>query len=199
MSSTFTIDNDNNITAYASAEEANQGDAAALIHFDSQVTLAKVSADWPLGRFVEVWNGIPGQSPVKEFQDRKKAIARVWAAIQPLAGNGASEEAAAAKPEPSRKAGKPAKKAKPGKKAKPAKKVSGKAEDIKVSDRSNKKAEVIAMMKRAKGATLAEIMEATGWQKHTVRGFVSILGSKGGQSIESSKNTAGERTYKITK
>ena len=55
------------------------------------------------------------------------------------------------------------------------------------------------MMKRTKGATLAEIMEATGWQKHTVRGFVSILGSKGGQSIESSKNAAGQRTYKITK
>jgi hypothetical protein len=28
-----------------------------------------------------------------------------------------------------------------------------------------------------KGVTLAEIMEATGWQKHTVCGFVSILGS----------------------
>lgn len=73
------------------------------------------------------------------------------------------------------------------------------ADDIKASDRSNKKAEVIAMMRRSKGATLAEIMEATGWQKHTVRGFVSILGSKGGQSIESSKNAAGERTYKIAK
>ena len=55
------------------------------------------------------------------------------------------------------------------------------------------------MMKRAKGATLAEIMEATGWQKHTVRGFVSILGSKGGEKIESSKNAAGERTYRIAK
>jgi hypothetical protein len=189
--STFTIDADNNVTAFASAEEASQGDAAGLIHFDSQATLAKVSADWPLTRFVEIWNGIPGQTPVKKFQDRKKGVARVWAAIQPLAARGASEEPAAEKPE--RKAGKPAKK------AKPAKKVSGKAEDIKVSDRSNKKAEVIAMMKRAKGATLAEIMEATGWQKHTVRGFVSILGSKGGQSIESSKNAAGERTYKIGK
>jgi hypothetical protein len=31
---------------------------------------------------------------------------------------------------------------------------------------ANKKAEVIAMMKRAKGATLAEIMEATSWQAH---------------------------------
>ena len=55
------------------------------------------------------------------------------------------------------------------------------------------------MMKRAKGATLAEIMEATGWQKHTVRGFVSILGSKGGEKIESSKNAAGERSYRIAK
>jgi hypothetical protein len=36
------------------------------------------------------------------------------------------------------------------------------------------------MMKRAKGVTLAEIVEATGWQKHTARGFVGILGSKGG-------------------
>ena len=67
------------------------------------------------------------------------------------------------------------------------------------TDRANKKAEVIAMMKRAKGATLAEIMAVTEWQAHTVRGFVSILGSKGGEKIESSKNAAGERTYKIGK
>ena len=40
-------------------------------------------------------------------------------------------------------------------------------------------------------------MEHTGWQKHTVRGFVSILGSKGGLKIESSKNADGERTYRI--
>jgi hypothetical protein len=65
--------------------------------------------------------------------------------------------------------------------------------------RANKKAEVIAMMKRAKGVTLAEIVEATGWQRHTVRGFVSILGSKGGEKIESSKNAAGERSYRIAK
>ena len=55
------------------------------------------------------------------------------------------------------------------------------------------------MMKRVKGATLAEIMKATGWQPHTVRGFVSILGSKGGQKIRSSKSADGERTYKIAK
>jgi predicted transcriptional regulator len=66
-------------------------------------------------------------------------------------------------------------------------------------ERSNKKAQVLAMMKRAKGATLAEIVDSTGWQAHTVRGFVSILCSKGGEKIESSKNAARERSYRIAK
>jgi hypothetical protein len=93
----------------------------------------------------------------------------------------------AAKPKGGRKA---AKKAKPAKSARKAKKPTNKPK----ADRTNKKAEVIALMKRAKGAMLGEIVKATGWQAHTVRGFVSILGSKGGEKIESSKNAAGERT-----
>jgi hypothetical protein len=105
----------------------------------------------------------------------------------------------AAKGTKSAKNAKPAKKAADAKHAKATNKAAAPAKKAaKTSERSNKKAEVIAMMERAKGATLAEIMEATGWQKHTVRGFVSILGSKGGHTIESSKNSAGERTYKIT-
>jgi hypothetical protein len=84
-----------------------------------------------------------------------------------------SKPADTAKPKGSRK---PTKKAKPAKKPARGKKPAGKPK----TDRTNKKAEVIEMMKRAKGATLPEIMKATGWQPHTVRGFVSILGSKGG-------------------
>ena len=107
-----------------------------------------------------------------------------------------SENTSKAQPEAATPKGarKPAKKAKLTKKTGRAKKAGGKA-----SGRSNKKAEVIALMKRAKGVALAEIIEATGWQPHTVRGFVSILGSKGGEKIESAKNAAGERTYRITK
>ena len=72
------------------------------------------------------------------------------------------------------------------KKAKPAKKAGRAKKPTKPkADRANKKAEVIAMMKRAKGATLPEIMKATGWQPHTVRGFVSILGNKGGENRSS--------------
>jgi len=85
--------------------------------------------------------------------------------------------------------------AKAAKKLTPAKKSASKSK----TRRSNKKAEVIVLIKRAKGATMAEIMAATGWQAHTVRGFVSILGSKGGEKIESAKNDAGERTYRIAK
>jgi len=60
---------------------------------------------------------------------------------------------------------KSAKKAKPAKKPARAKKRASQAK----TDRTNKKADVIAMMKRAKGATLPEIMKATDWQPHTIR------------------------------
>ena len=55
------------------------------------------------------------------------------------------------------------------------------------------------MIGRAKGATLAEIMKATDWQAHSVRGFISTAGKKHGVEIESAKNDAGERTYRIGK
>src|SRR5436190_873003 len=189
---TFTIDNEDNITVFASTEEAAQAGGATAIQFDSQATFARVSADWPLSRFVEIWNSISGNKQVSKFADRKRAVARIWAAIQPIA-----KRAVASQPQEPKTA-KPTKGAKPAKKAKPTKKAAGKKTGDK-DERSNKKAEVIAMMKRSKGATLAQIVEATGWQKHTIRGFVSLLGSKGGEKVESSKSTAGERTYRIVK
>ena len=61
-------------------------------------------------------------------------------------------------PEPKTK-GTPAKKGKRKKKPVGVKQAAGKPK----ADRANKKAEVIAMMQRAKGVTLAEIMAATKW------------------------------------
>jgi hypothetical protein len=63
----------------------------------------------------------------------------------------------------------------------------------------SKGAKILEMIARAKGATLAEIMKATEWQAHSVRGFISTAGKKHGVKIESAKNDAGERTYKIAK
>ena len=64
------------------------------------------------------------------------------------------------------------------------------------TERANKKAEVIALMKRAKGATPAEIMKATGWQRRTVRGFISVLGKKAARRSNRRKADR-ERIYKM--
>jgi len=62
-------------------------------------------------------------------------------------------------------------------------------------DRAIKKVEVIAMMKRSKGATLVEIMAAMKWQAHTVRRFVSTLGSKGGLRMVPSSRWRGATRF----
>jgi hypothetical protein len=63
----------------------------------------------------------------------------------------------------------------------------------------SKGAKIIEMIGRAKGATLADIMKATDWQAHSVRGFISIAAKKHSIKIESSKNEAGDRVYKVAK
>jgi len=63
----------------------------------------------------------------------------------------------------------------------------------------SKGTKILELIARAKGATLAEIMKATDWQAHSVRGFISTAGKKHGVEIESTKSDDGERTYKIAK
>ena len=55
------------------------------------------------------------------------------------------------------------------------------------------------MMRRKDGATLAEIMQATGWQAHTVRGFVAGTPKKMGVTVESFRSEDKERTYRVAK
>jgi hypothetical protein len=63
---------------------------------------------------------------------------------------------------------------------------------------STKTANVLAMLRQTKGATLKELVKATGWQAHSVRGFLSgTLGKKMGLTVESSKHDDGERRYQI--
>ena len=63
----------------------------------------------------------------------------------------------------------------------------------------SKKAQVVAMLQRKNGATLPEIMDKMGWQKHTVRGFMAGAMKKAGYSVESFKPKGGERTYRLSK
>ena len=61
----------------------------------------------------------------------------------------------------------------------------------------SKTAQVVAMLQRKNGATLAEIMQQMSWQKHTVRGFMAGAMKKAGYNIESFKSDKGERSYRI--
>jgi hypothetical protein len=59
-----------------------------------------------------------------------------------------------------------------------------------------KGATILALIARFNGATLPEIMTATGLQAHSVRGFISIAASKRGLNVESAKNDACDRVYR---
>ena len=57
---------------------------------------------------------------------------------------------------------------------------------------------VVAILERADGATLDEIMAETAWQKHSVRGFISTLGSKHGYTVVGARReTDKARVYSI--
>jgi len=90
------------------------------------------------------------------------------------------------------KKGRAAKKASPAKKAPKATKKAGDARE------GSKAATVLDLLKRPDGTTLAELMKATGWQAHSVRGFLSgTVSKKLGFAVASAKAESGERSYSV--
>jgi len=204
--STFVIGTDNNITAFAQPEEAQELLALGGRAFVSEKELGQVTAEWPASRLVEIWNSFAGVAsfadlrPVTKFENRGKAVRRIWQAVQTLAP-GAEQGApdatqAAAASKQTTPAEKAAKRARGAKKSQAEKKA--KAQKEPATREGSKKAQVLALLGRRNGATLQEIMDATGWQAHSVRGFISgALGKKMGLAVESAKGKDGERTYSI--
>src|SRR5437762_772504 len=138
---TYTIDNENNISVFASKKEAAAASTTPFDPFTSQEELAELVAASPASRLVEIWNSMPGVAPAETA--------------------------------PSKKVGRTKKAPKAPKVAKPAKPGSGPRE-------GSKTAQVVAMLQREGGATLAEIMTTMAWQKHTVRGFMAGAMKKAG-------------------
>ena len=94
----FTIENEtNNITLHATIQEAEAIPNAE--HFRNEAALAKLAANWPAARLVEIWNSLPGETPVKKFKDRATAVSRIWKAIQSLGPAATAAEEPAPVPE----------------------------------------------------------------------------------------------------
>jgi hypothetical protein len=194
---TFTIDPNNNITAFASLEEAKAAKINHAEYFGSTQELAKLVASWPASRPVEIWNSFAGVAPfvklkpVKKFTNRPMAVTRLWEALQVLLAHVAKQAAQVAPVK--RKPTKGAQKDKRRHTARAAAK-----DTTPIAREGSKKAEVINLMRRSQGATLAEIMELTGWQAHTVRGFISgTLMKKLSLKVASFRSDEKERTYRI--
>ncbi|MBR2536565.1 MAG: DUF3489 domain-containing protein [Hyphomicrobium sp.] len=58
---------------------------------------------------------------------------------------------------------------------------------------------VISLIKSKRGATIQDLMKATDWQAHSVRGFLAgTVKKKLGLDLTSSKSDGGVRRYRIT-
>jgi hypothetical protein len=93
----FTIDAENNITIHATAKEAEAVPNSE--RFSNEGALAKLAANWPAARLVEIWNSLPGETPVRKFKDRATAVGRIWKAIQTLGQTAPAAEETAPVPE----------------------------------------------------------------------------------------------------
>jgi hypothetical protein len=95
----FTIENEtNNIMTHGSAKEADA--VPNTERFSNEAALAKLAANWPAARLVEIWNSLPGVNPVSKFKDRATAVSRIWKAIQNLGETAPLAEEAALAAEP---------------------------------------------------------------------------------------------------
>jgi len=170
----FTIDSENNIAAHASESEITDKGSE---QFTSEKELAQLAAAWRGIRLIDIWNRIPGVMPVKRFTNRAVAIARIWKAVQalvPAEDGGVALARRRGVRKPTRKQHAP------------------------TGRKNTKQAQVVALLKRSGGTTLNHLMSETGWQAHSVRGFISgALGKKLRLKIESFKTPRGERAYRI--
>jgi len=180
---TFTIDTDNRLAVHADDVTV----AGDTVKFATAAEFAATAKDWPTARLVEVWNKLPDVTPVTKFTDRKTAIRRIWIAIANIAPDADREPAGKPKAAGAKK--------KSASKAKAAAKAKSTAKPMPGSQ--TKTDQVIAALREPAGATLKQLMALTGWQAHSVRGFLSAQVTKRmGLHVKSFKRD-GERTYRL--
>jgi hypothetical protein len=169
----FTIDAKGRIQV----QQMNGRPKKAGLHFTSEAQWTAVAADLPMARLVGIWNSLAGVTPVARFTSRAAAAKRIWKVIE-------SVEPKAGKPLPDPESTVTVQSA--GKKEKGA------------TRQESKKAQIIALLKVDAGVSIDQLTRVTGWQKHSIRGFLSgTMRKKMGLKVVSTKDTNGTRLYRI--
>ena len=90
------------------------------------------------------------------------------------------------------------KKDKPSKRAKSARKSPKKSHKTKSAHAGSKTKKILDLLKRPGGVTAKQLVQVTGWQPHSVRGFLSgIVSKKMGLTVTSTRGDTGDRTYSV--
>ena len=178
----FTIENEsNNIMAHTTVQDAEAVPNAE--RFRNEAGLAKLAADWPAARLVEIYNSLPGVSPIKKFTDRKTAAGRIWKAIQSLRRSlpdkGAEQTDVTVPPVAPLLAEVASAETPTDQKTTRATKAPQSATQPNGAREGSKTAIVLDLLKRAGGVTSKELMETTDWQPHyaDVRIMPTCVGS----------------------
>jgi hypothetical protein len=172
----FTIDAGNTIAVSTSTE---RGSKSGAVRFTNEKQLAALAAHWPSGRLVEIWNNLPDVRKIGKFTDRQTGVRRIWKAIEQREPQVGAHAASGGDRTSSRG------------------KAASHSEQAVVARADTKAARVIALLKQPAGATLRAIMNLTGWQSHSVRGFITAhVRQKMNYRVQSFKR-GGERVYRI--
>jgi len=84
-------------------------------------------------------------------------------------------------------------------KAQPATKAAGMNTAVTAQRAGSKTEAILDLLKRPGGVSLKDLVKATGWQPHSVRGFLSgTIGKKLGTPVESFKSGEGDRSYRLS-
>jgi len=164
---TYWIGTDDSVNVLEAGAEKSADVAVSFATLDE---LMIATSHWRMPQVVSVWNKLDGARPVTRFENRRIAVERLWRAIERLSSNPAAGKTKSRK-----------------------KKRVGQSK----SGRQSKSERIMDLLRAPGGTTLAALMEATGWQAHSVRGFLSgKLSKQLGLRVESSRRE-GQRVYAL--
>jgi len=147
-------------------------------HFTSDKEWNRIGGEMPMSRLVGIWNALAGVTPVQRFTSREKALRRIWKALENIEqkdNTNACPTAAMVHPA-----------------------ASTATAEAGVERRHSKKAQLLALLKMDAGVSLDQLARVTGWQKHSIRGFLSgTIRKQMGLKLITSKDENGARIYRI--